>query len=90
MDREKISVTIITHNEKDNIRDCLDSVKWADEIIVVDSDVYHPDKSIMEIYRNLLHKKGFYGRILRIYCGYGRGIFNVMEIYSVMGIVPER
>lgn len=37
MDREKISVTIITHNEEDNIRDCLDSVKWADEIIVVDS-----------------------------------------------------
>jgi glycosyltransferase involved in cell wall biosynthesis len=37
LDRGKISVTIITHNEEDNIRDCLDSVKWADEIIVVDS-----------------------------------------------------
>ncbi len=34
---EKISVTIITLNEEDNIRDCLESVKWADEIIVSDS-----------------------------------------------------
>src|SRR3990167_10338094 len=34
---EKLSVTIITFNEENNIRDCLESVKWADEIIVVDS-----------------------------------------------------
>jgi glycosyltransferase involved in cell wall biosynthesis len=32
-----ISVAIITHNEEDNIRDALESVKWADEIVVVDS-----------------------------------------------------
>lgn len=34
---EKISVTIIALNEEGNIRDCLESVKWADEIIVSDS-----------------------------------------------------
>jgi len=34
---EKISVTIITKNEEHNIRDCLESVKWADEIVVVDN-----------------------------------------------------
>uniref|UniRef100_A0A832DDS5 Glycosyltransferase family 2 protein n=1 Tax=Ignavibacterium album TaxID=591197 RepID=A0A832DDS5_9BACT len=33
----KISVIIITKNEAQNIGDCLESVKWADEIIVVDS-----------------------------------------------------
>lgn len=33
----KISVVIITKNEAQNISDCLESVKWADEIIVVDS-----------------------------------------------------
>jgi glycosyltransferase involved in cell wall biosynthesis len=33
----KISVIIITKNESHNIKECLDSVKWADEIIVVDS-----------------------------------------------------
>jgi len=34
---EKISVTIITLNEEENIRDCLESVRWADEILVSDS-----------------------------------------------------
>ena len=34
----KISVTIITKDEEKNISDCLKSVQWADEIIVVDSE----------------------------------------------------
>lgn len=34
---EKVSVAIITKNEERNIRDCLESVKWADEIVVVDN-----------------------------------------------------
>ena len=33
----KLSVIVITRNEQDNLRDCLESVAWADEIIVVDS-----------------------------------------------------
>ena len=33
---EKISVIIITYNEEKNIQKCLESVKWADEIIVLD------------------------------------------------------
>ncbi len=33
----RISVIIITKNESQNIRDCLESVRWADEIIVIDS-----------------------------------------------------
>ena len=32
-----LSVVIITKNEESNIRRCLESVKWADEIIVLDS-----------------------------------------------------
>lgn len=32
-----LSITVITKNEEANIRQCLESVKWADEIIVVDS-----------------------------------------------------
>lgn len=35
--RNKLSVIIITFNEEKNIKDCLESVKWADEIILVDS-----------------------------------------------------
>jgi glycosyltransferase involved in cell wall biosynthesis len=32
-----LTVILITHNEAANIRPCLESVTWADEIIVVDS-----------------------------------------------------
>jgi len=34
----KISATIITHNEAANIRDACESVSWADEILIVDSE----------------------------------------------------
>lgn len=34
---KKISVMILTFNEADRIEDCLKSVAWADEVIVVDS-----------------------------------------------------
>lgn len=34
----KVSVVIITLNEESNLPACLDSVKWADEIVVVDSE----------------------------------------------------
>ncbi|NOR80995.1 MAG: glycosyltransferase [Methyloprofundus sp.] len=37
MQEIKLSIIIITLNEQDLIRDCLESVSWADEIIVVDS-----------------------------------------------------
>jgi glycosyltransferase involved in cell wall biosynthesis len=33
----RLSIIIITKNEEEYIRDCLESVKWADEIILVDS-----------------------------------------------------
>lgn len=33
----RVSVIVITRNEERNIRDCLSSARWADEIIVVDS-----------------------------------------------------
>ena len=34
----KISVYIIAFNEAEKIRDCINSVLWADEIIVADSN----------------------------------------------------
>ncbi|MFQ5682110.1 MAG: glycosyltransferase family 2 protein [Candidatus Binatia bacterium] len=35
--RPEISAIIVCFNEEHNIRDCLESVKWCDEIVVVDS-----------------------------------------------------
>lgn len=34
---EKLTVTVLTMNEEDNIERCLKSIQWADEILVVDS-----------------------------------------------------
>lgn len=34
---QRISATVITHNEQDNIRDALASLDWCGEIVVVDS-----------------------------------------------------
>lgn len=48
-----ISVCIICFNEERNIRDCLESVKWADEIIVVDS--FSTDRTV-EIAREYTDK----------------------------------
>ncbi len=42
--RQKISILIPTHNEENNIRDCLESLKWADEIVIVDS--YSTDNTL--------------------------------------------
>jgi (heptosyl)LPS beta-1,4-glucosyltransferase len=36
MEKLKITVAVITKNEESNIAKCLDSVKWADEVVVVD------------------------------------------------------
>lgn len=41
---EKLSVIIITKNEEKNIKECLESVKWADEIILVDA--FSTDRTI--------------------------------------------
>ena len=44
MARQKITVLVPTFNEEHNIRDCLESVRWADEIFVVDS--YSTDRTL--------------------------------------------
>ncbi|MDD5428200.1 MAG: glycosyltransferase family 2 protein [Candidatus Omnitrophica bacterium] len=38
MQREKLSVVILTKNEADMVARCLESVKWADEIVIVDDN----------------------------------------------------
>jgi glycosyltransferase involved in cell wall biosynthesis len=34
--KQKLSIVVITKNAADKVRNCLESVKWADEIVVVD------------------------------------------------------
>ena len=40
----KISAIVITHNEENNILACLESIRWVDEIIVVDT--HSTDKTV--------------------------------------------
>ncbi len=42
--RPKISALVTTYNEERNIKDCIDSIIWADEIVVVDS--YSTDRTV--------------------------------------------
>lgn len=55
----KISVVINTFNEEKNIGRCLESVKWADEIIIVDMYSTDKTKEIAKKYTKhiFLHKK---------------------------------
>ena len=50
---EKVSVTIITKNEENNIERCLKSVRWADEIVVIDA--FSTDRTV-EICRRFTDK----------------------------------
>jgi glycosyltransferase involved in cell wall biosynthesis len=38
MTRPRLSVVVVTLNEEDRLRACLESVAWADELIVVDAE----------------------------------------------------
>jgi glycosyltransferase involved in cell wall biosynthesis len=51
-----ISIIIITFNESINIQRCLESVKWADEIIIVDSGSNDNTVKISKQYTNLVYE----------------------------------
>lgn len=72
MDKVPLSVVVITKNEEKNIEDCLNSVMWADEIIVVDDEsadktvelakrftdkVFHRKMDVEGIHRNWAYGK---------------------------------
>ncbi len=42
--RKKLSVVIIAKNEEDKIRNCLESIKWVDEVVIVDG--FSTDKTV--------------------------------------------
>jgi glycosyltransferase involved in cell wall biosynthesis len=48
----KLSVVMITHNEEKNLSRALESAKWADEIIIVDSFSQDRTKEIARKYTN--------------------------------------
>ncbi|MEJ5165879.1 MAG: glycosyltransferase family 2 protein [Thermoanaerobaculia bacterium] len=61
-ERPKISALVTTYNEERNIKDCIESISWADEIVVVDS--YSTDRTV-EIVKSFpevnFYQREYYG-----------------------------
>lgn len=56
-----LSVIVITKNEEENIRRCLESVKWADEIIVLDSGSTDATVAIAKEYTEYVYETDWQG-----------------------------
>lgn len=61
MQEAGISVCIITLNEEHNIRECLESIQWVDEIIVIDSGSEDRTVSICEEFGAKIFHQPFKG-----------------------------
>jgi len=63
MSKVNLSIILITKNEEKNIRECLDSVSWIDEIVIVDSGSTDRTLEICREYTHQIfvneHWKGF-------------------------------
>lgn len=59
--RQLVSVIITTYNEQVNIADCIESVLWADEILVVDSFSTDRTVEIAERYPIRLLQRQYFG-----------------------------
>lgn len=63
MNRSSISVFIVCQNEEKNIRRCLESVKWCDEIVVVDSGSTDGTLSICAAFGATIHQRSWPGYV---------------------------
>ena len=57
----KISASIIVFNEEDNIADLCESISWADEIVIVDSDSTDKTIEIARRYTDKIFNREFTG-----------------------------
>jgi glycosyltransferase involved in cell wall biosynthesis len=58
---KRLSAVVITLNEEKHITDCLESIKWADEIIVVDSGSTDKTIEICRGYTDQIHAISWQG-----------------------------
>ncbi|MFC1631550.1 glycosyltransferase family 2 protein [Candidatus Omnitrophota bacterium] len=52
-----LSAVVITRNEQANIRECLESIKWADEIVVVDDNSTDKTVEIAQEYTDRIFER---------------------------------
>ena len=67
MSRKKLTVIVPCLNEENNLKDCLESVQWADELIVVDSFSTDRTLEIARRYTAIIHERKWvnYGHFMR-------------------------
>ncbi|MDD5627225.1 MAG: glycosyltransferase family 2 protein [Patescibacteria group bacterium] len=53
----KISTLIITYNNANKIKDCLESVKWTDEIVIVDAESNDGTQEIIKPYTDKIYTR---------------------------------
>lgn len=63
MKRPPISACIITFNEEQSIRDCLESLRWVEEIVVVDSMSGDSTVSLCRQYTDVIIQKDWEGHV---------------------------
>ncbi|HHT9118927.1 MAG TPA: glycosyltransferase family 2 protein [Candidatus Hypogeohydataceae bacterium YC41] len=63
MTRPPISVCIITYNEEKRIRQCLESVKWVEELVVVDSHSTDRTVEICKEYTPRVYQRDWPGHV---------------------------
>jgi glycosyltransferase involved in cell wall biosynthesis len=61
MPAQKLSVYIICYNNEDKIKDCLESVKWAEDIVVLDSFSTDKTVEICRQYTDRIYQEKFNG-----------------------------
>ena len=59
----KVSVCIICFNEERNIQRCLESVGWADEIVVVDSMSQDKTMDVAKAYTDQIYQRAWIGYV---------------------------
>ncbi|GJL62134.1 MAG: alpha-L-glycero-D-manno-heptose beta-1,4-glucosyltransferase [Nitrospirales bacterium] len=57
----KVSAVVIAYNDEANMRACLESLHWADELIIVDSFSTDQTTKISQEYTNRVYQHAFHG-----------------------------
>jgi glycosyltransferase involved in cell wall biosynthesis len=88
-----LSVIIIAKNEESNIRRCLESVKWADEIIVLDSGSQDRTVEISKEYTSMVYLTDWQGYGVQkqraLSCASGDWVLNLDADEAVDAMLKE-
>lgn len=87
---EKLSVIVLTYNSEDNLKRCLSSVEWANEIIVVDSFSKDGTLKVAESFGAKIFQRKYTGYTRQLEFGIGKAGNNwVFVLDSDEEVTPK-